>query len=140
MGETQTHGQKDKKIDVDAQGLTSEGWHRLYVSRKKGGRRLTSTEGCMDASIWGPKVYIKKSWERVITSTSNSTDNISTNRTTQKLGNGKGNKNNCMDISSIKLETSNTRRPRHGYKRKQSARIRISSHSSTKQNHKRQLY
>ena len=48
---------------------------RLYVSRKEGGRRLTSTEDSVDASIRELEGCIKKSKERLITGTSNSTDN-----------------------------------------------------------------
>ena len=50
-GETQTNGPKNKEIDNDALGLTSERWHRLYVSRKGEGRGLISIEDCVDASI-----------------------------------------------------------------------------------------
>ena len=49
-GETQTDGPKDTEIYEDAQGLSPERWHRLYVSRKEG-RGLPSTEDCVDATI-----------------------------------------------------------------------------------------
>ena len=48
---TQTNGPENKKFNDDAQGLTSEWWHRLYKSKKEGGRELTSIEDNMDASI-----------------------------------------------------------------------------------------
>ena len=33
---------------------------RFYVSRKEGGRRLTSTEDCLDATIHELKEYFRK--------------------------------------------------------------------------------
>ena len=57
---------------------------RLYGSRKKGGRELTSIKDSIDASIQGLKEYIKKSKERLSTTVCNSTDNIRTNKTTMK--------------------------------------------------------
>ena len=80
-GGTQTNREEGKKVDDDAQGFTSEGWHRLYVSRK-GGRRVSSTEYSMNASISGLEDNIKKSKEGLITAVNISTDNIKINRTT----------------------------------------------------------
>ena len=55
---------------------------RLYVSRKEGGRGLTSTENSVDASIKRLKDNIEKRGGRLITATRNNTDNMRTNRTT----------------------------------------------------------
>ena len=46
-GRTQWKGPEDKKADDDAQGLISERWHRLYVSRKEGRRWFFSIEDCV---------------------------------------------------------------------------------------------
>ena len=63
--------QEDKKVDENAQGLTSKRWQRqTNGSRKEGGRGLT--------------IYIKKSKEKLITADSNSTDNTRTNRRATK--------------------------------------------------------
>ena len=55
---------------------------RLYMSRKGGGRELTSIEDSIDASIQRLEDYIEKRKERLITVTRNNTDNTRTNRTT----------------------------------------------------------
>ena len=55
---------------------------RLHVSRKEGGRKLTSFEGTVDASIQRLEDYIEKCGEGLITATRNNTDKTSTNRTT----------------------------------------------------------
>ena len=55
---------------------------KLYVSRKEGGRRLTSIEDGVDASIQRLEDYIQKHEERLITATKNNTDDTRTNRTT----------------------------------------------------------
>ena len=96
--------------------LTSERWHRLTVSRKERGGGLTNIVDCIDASLQGPKNYIKKSKERLITVASNSLSNIRTVKQ-QKLENRNGKRNNCMDISSNKLARLHTRRPRYGYEK-----------------------
>ena len=54
----------------------------LYVSRKEGGRGLTSIEDNVDASIQCLKVYIEKHKGGLITATRNDTENTKTNRTT----------------------------------------------------------
>ena len=69
---------------------------RLYVSRKEGGRGLTSFEKRVDASIKRIKDNIKKLGGRLIPATRNNTNNIRTNRTTTK--NRK--KDNSMDVLS----------------------------------------
>ena len=51
---------------------------RICVSRKEGGRRLTSIENSVDASI----LRVEKHEGRLITATRNNTDNTRTNRTT----------------------------------------------------------
>ena len=54
---------------------------RLYVSRKEGGRGHASIKGSGDASIQQLKDYINKREGRLITTTSNNTENTSINRT-----------------------------------------------------------
>ena len=54
---------------------------RLYVSRKKGGRRLTSIEDSVDALI-RLEDYIEKHEGGLITATRNETENTKTNRMT----------------------------------------------------------
>ena len=82
---------------------------RDYVSRIEGESGFANIEDCVDAWIQGLKEYIKKSKERLITAESNS--NIEQTEKQQKLGNGNGKKNNCMNIFSYKLMKSHTRRP-----------------------------
>ena len=59
-----------------------DGVDRLYVSRKRGGRGLSSIEDSVDVSIQRLEDYIEKRGGRLITSTRNNTDNTRTNRTT----------------------------------------------------------
>ena len=63
---------------------------RLYVSRKEGGRRLTSIEDSVDASIQRLEDYIQRCGRKLITATRNNTDNTRNNRTEitrkQKMG------------------------------------------------------
>ena len=54
-------------------------WHRYNLSRKEEERRLAINKDSMDASIQGPEDYVKKSKERLITATRNSTGNIKMN-------------------------------------------------------------
>ena len=68
---------------------------RLYVSRKEGGRGLTSTEDSVNTSILRLEDNIEKHERRLITTTRNDTDNTKTNRTTiRKMER----KNNPMDV------------------------------------------
>ena len=69
----------------------------LHVSRKEEGRRLTSIEESVDASIQRLEDYIDKRRGKLITATRNDTDNTRTNRTiiTRKQ---KWKKNNFMDV------------------------------------------
>ena len=46
-GGTLTKGAENKKVDDDAQGLTSKRRHRLYMSRKGGRRRAYIEEGVL---------------------------------------------------------------------------------------------
>ena len=55
---------------------------RLYVSRKEGGRGLTSIEDSIDASIERLEDYIEKHEGGLITATRNNTDNTMANRMT----------------------------------------------------------
>ena len=56
--------------------------HRLYVSRKEGGRGLASIEDSVDASIQRLKDYIKRYEGGLITATRNETENAMNNRMT----------------------------------------------------------
>ena len=53
---------------------------RLYMSRKEGGRVLTSIEDSVDASIKQLEDYIEKPRKRVITATRNNTEVTKTSR------------------------------------------------------------
>ena len=55
---------------------------RLYVSRKEGGRGLTSIEDSVDASIQQLEDYIRKHEEGLFTAIRKNTDNIMDNRMT----------------------------------------------------------
>ena len=55
---------------------------RLYVSRKNGGRGLTSIEDSVDASILQLRDYIEKHEGWLITAIKKDTDNTMTNRMT----------------------------------------------------------
>ena len=70
---------------------------RLYVSRKEGGRGLTSIEDSADASIHWLEVYIEKHEGGLITVIKNDTDNTMTNRMTITRGKN-GKKNNSMGV------------------------------------------
>ena len=54
---------------------------RLYVSKKGGGRELTSIEDNVDASIQRIEDFIKKGVERLISPTRINTNNTRINRT-----------------------------------------------------------
>ena len=54
---------------------------RLYVSRKERGRGHDSVEDSVDASIQRLEDYKEKRGERLITATTNNTDNTRTSRT-----------------------------------------------------------
>ena len=54
---------------------------RLYVSRKEGGRGRTSIEDSIDVSIIRLEDYLKKSKERLITTTRNNSNDTRINRT-----------------------------------------------------------
>ena len=66
------HKALDPRDDID----------RLCVSRKEGGKGLSSIEDCIDTPIRRFRDYIKKNKERLITVTRNSIGNIKINRTT----------------------------------------------------------
>ena len=70
---------------------------RIYVSRKKGGRGLTSIEDNVDTSIQRLEDYIEKHEGGLITAIRNVTDNTNTNgMTITRKQNGK--KSNSMDV------------------------------------------
>ena len=75
-GRTQTNGPDRKKANDNVEGLTYEIWHRIYASRKEGGRGLISTEDCVDASIQAVEDNIKNIKEILITVTRNISDSM----------------------------------------------------------------
>ena len=68
---------------------------------KKGGKRFTCTNDCIDASVKGIKFYIKKSEERLITEASDSIDKRPGRKTTKTRKQNWEEK--CLEISSNKL-------------------------------------
>ena len=62
----------------------SDDVERLYVSRKEGGRGLSSIEDRVDASIQRLEDYIEKQERGLITAISNNTNNTIDNR--MKMG------------------------------------------------------
>ena len=83
---------------------------RLYVSRKEGGRGLTSNDDSVDASIQRLEDYIEKHEGGLITITRNDTDNTKTNRMIiNKNGIGNNSMNVLKLISNISLEKTWTR-------------------------------
>ena len=108
---TQTNTPEDKKIDDYAQGKR---WHRKKRRWKKRRSKRTS-QHCMDASIQILEDYIKKSIERLINATKNSTDIIMIKRITTRKQ--KWNENNYMDISSDKQTKSHVKGLRNGYEK-----------------------
>ena len=58
-GKTRKKGTKNKEIDDDAQDFSLGIWHRLYVSKNEGGKRLASIENCVNT-----KKTAKKDWLR----------------------------------------------------------------------------
>ena len=60
-GGTLKNWPEDKKVDDNAQGLTSERCLRQTLCIEKRRRKLASIEDSMDASIWRVEDYIKKS-------------------------------------------------------------------------------
>ena len=73
---------------------------RLYVSRKEGGRGLTSIEDIVDASIQHLEDYIEKHERGLITTIRNDTDNTIDERVKQ-LGNKNGKENNSMAVLNV---------------------------------------
>ena len=72
---------------------------RLYVSRKGGGRGLTSIENSVDASIQRLEDYKEKHQGGLITAIRNETNNtMDKSMTTNRKQNGK--KNNSMNVSN----------------------------------------
>ena len=53
---------------------------RLYLSRKEGGRGLTSIEDCIDASIQRLKNYMEEHGRKLITATRNNTNDTRISR------------------------------------------------------------
>ena len=91
-----------------------------YVSKKKKKKKKKEEEDSPALKIaWMHQYedYVKKSEETLITTASNNSDNIRTNKTIITRKQKWKEKNNCMDISSEKLGKSQTRRTGHGYER-----------------------
>ena len=84
-GVTQTNEPKVKNVDDYTEGFRYKRWHRLYMSRKDGGRGIASYVHCFDASTQEPENYIKKSQERLIAAVDNSIGNISTERKNKEI-------------------------------------------------------
>ena len=80
---TLTNRPKNKETEDDVL-YPRDGIDKYYVSCKEGGRRLASSEECVDATIQEPEEYNKKSKEILIIATSNSNGNIRTNSKTAK--------------------------------------------------------
>ena len=59
-----------------------DGVHILYVSRKEGGRGLSSIENSVDSSIQQLEDYMEKHGIRLITGTRNNNDNTKIKSTT----------------------------------------------------------
>ena len=93
-----THKALHPRDDVD----------RLYVSRKEGGRGLTSIKESVDASIQRFEDNIEKGIGRLITVIRNNIDDTRINRT--KITGKNGKENNCMDILGDKQGKSQTRK------------------------------
>ena len=77
-----------------------DGVDRLYVSRKEGGRGLSSVEETVDASIQQLEDYIEKPERGLITTIRNDTDN-SIDEEWQQLGNKNGMENNSMAALNV---------------------------------------
>ena len=78
------------RVDVD----------RLYMSRKEGGRGLTSFEDSVDTSIQRLEDYTEKHRGRLIAATRINPDITKTKRTEKKPEMINGKKNNFMDVLS----------------------------------------
>ena len=74
---------ENKKTNNHAQGIASQRWcwHTLCV-KKRGGKRLASTEDSLDTSIHLLEDYIEKRGGRLIKSTRNNTNDMRTSGTT----------------------------------------------------------
>ena len=81
---TPINGSKDSKIDLYEQPVTSDGWHKLCVSRKENGRGFASIEDCKDASIHRVGDYIKNNNERLIRTVRKGIGNTKPHRKTTK--------------------------------------------------------
>ena len=109
---------------------------RQYVSRKAGGRGLSSIEDSFDASIQRLEDYIEKHEGGLITTTRNDTDNTKTNRMriTRKKWEEKQLYGRFKRLISIISHEKTCAWLRKG------KRNRISPNRSTKQRHKNQSY
>ena len=76
---------KNKKLMTIHKAIyTREDIDRLYVSRKKGGRGLTSIEDSVDAPIKRLEDYMEKRRDCLITATRNDTNHTMTNNENNK--------------------------------------------------------
>ena len=85
---------------------------RLYVSKKEGGRGLTTIQDSVDTTTYQLEDYIRNRRGRLITGTRNNTDITIINRK-KYLENKNGKKNNCIDILSDKQAKSRERKLEH---------------------------
>ena len=100
MEELKQMDQRTRKLLVTRKALhPRDDIDRLYVSRKEGGRGLTSIEDSVNASIQRLEGFIYKCRGRLVTVTINNTDN------TKITKNKNGRKNSCM----VKLKKSEKR-------------------------------
>ena len=71
---------KKKKLLTMHKDLKSQRWHWQYVSKKEGGRGLTTIQDSVDASIQRLDDYMKKNIERLISVTRNNLNSTRNNK------------------------------------------------------------
>ena len=87
--------------------------NRLYVSRKEGGRGLTSIENSVDTSIQRLEEYMEKHEGGLITATRNKTDNTMDNRMTINKKQKREERQLYGRFKQL-IKTSHTRKPGRG--------------------------
>ena len=114
--EAQINGPETRKLMMIHKALhPRDDIDTLYVSRKEGERKLTTTDDTLDVSIRGFKGFIKKNKERLITAAKTVLTTLGQTEQQEKRANRNRKKNNCMDISSEKLLKSLAKQPGHSY-------------------------
>ena len=111
---------------------------RLYVSRKKGGRGLTSIEDSVDASIQRLEDYIEKHERRLITTIRNDTDNTIDDRMTTTRKQKWEEKTTLWPLWTSNKQHLTPENPEQAKKKKPLERNGIPPNSSTGQRHKNQ--